>query len=111
MHKKLFITAFLILFSSSLCASDKLSNVTIDGNKRVSDETIKVYGDIQIDEKIDEAKINNILKRLYETNFFEDVQIKFDNNILAIRVKEFPVINQLILIGEPNSRIKEQVRR
>ena len=111
MHKKLFITAFLILFSSSLCASDKLNNVTIDGNKRVSDETIKVYGDIQIDEKIDEAKINNILKRLYETNFFEDVQIKFDNNILAIRVKEFPVINQLILIGEPNSRIKEQVRK
>ncbi len=111
MHKKLFITAFLILFSSSLNANDKLSNITIDGNKRVSDETIKVYGDIQIDERIDEAKINNILKRLYETNFFEDVQIKFDNNILAIRVKEYPVINQLILIGEPNSKIKEQVKK
>ena len=111
MHKKLFITVFLILFSSSLNANDKLSNITIDGNKRVSDETIKVYGDIQIDERIDEAKINNILKRLYETNFFEDVKIKFDNNILAIRVKEYPVINQLILIGEPNSKIKEQVKK
>ena len=64
MFKKLIIIGFCTLFLSSVGAAVKLQNLIINGNERVSDETIKIYGNIKINEIIDEAEINNILKRL-----------------------------------------------
>ena len=74
--------------------------MVIEGNKRVSDETIKVYGEIEINKDFSENDINNVLNNLYSTNFFEDVKINLNNNKLIISLKEYPVINQLILVGE-----------
>ena len=75
MFKKLILVVFCTLFLSVASAAVKLQNVIINGNERVSDETIIIYGDIKLNEIIDEAKYD-ILKKLYETNFFEDVKIK-----------------------------------
>ena len=50
------------------------------------------------------------MKNLFETNFFEDVSVKIENKILKVKVKEYPVINQLIFVGEPSNRIKDQIK-
>ena len=50
--------------------------------------------------RFSENDINNVLNNLYSTNFFEDVKINLNNNKLIISLKEYPVINQLILVGE-----------
>ena len=60
---------------------------------------------------INENEINKILKNLYSTNFFENVDVSFSNNILKISLKEYPVINQLILIGEKSNGIKKQIKK
>ena len=111
MFKKLIIIGFCTLFLSSVGAAVKLQNLIINGNERVSDETIKIYGNIKINEIIDEAEINNILKRLYETNFFEDVKIKLENNTLRLELKEYPVINQLLIVGEPSQKVKDELKK
>ena len=74
MIKKFFLLLTLILFSVNLRA-EVVKDIDIIGNKRVSDETIKIYGKIKVNENIDEKKLNEILKNLYSTNFFEDVNI------------------------------------
>ena len=43
--------------------------------------------------------LNESLKNLYKTNFFELVEFKLDNNDLTIIVKEYPVIEQIIVNG------------
>ena len=87
MIKNLIISITLILTfltQNSFSASNK---IIIEGNNRVSDETIKVYGNINLDKNINEPEINKILKKLYETNFFEDVKVFLDGNILKLMLK------------------------
>ena len=67
------------------------------------------YGDIKLNEEINENKLNLILKNLYSTEFFEDVKLRIDKGTLFISLKEYPIINQLILVGEPSNRIKNNI--
>ena len=50
------------------------------------------------------------MNNLYSTNFFEDVKIKLNNNILEIQVKEYPVINQIFLVGEQRTALKNKFK-
>ncbi len=106
---KIFIIFFSLLFSFSASYAEVVKNLIIDGNKRISDETIKIYGGIEINKDYKDSDLDNILKDLYQTEFFEDVRIELNNNTLNITLKEYPFINQLIVIGEKNKRYKEQI--
>ena len=69
--KKILIPYFLI-FSILLCFSAKSENVekiTILGNERVSDETIKMFADIDINDNVNLQTLNNVLKN-YMTLIF-----------------------------------------
>ena len=91
---------FLILFFlSSHSFSDILNKIEIIGNDRISDETIKLFIKVELKDEINDVKLNEILKDLYETNFFENVNIKFLNNILKISVSEHPIIQKVIYEG------------
>jgi len=106
-----FLINILVLFLVyNPLKSEIVNNLEITGNKRVSSETIKIYGDIDLTKDLDEKSLNNILKNLFETNFFEDVSVKIENKTLKVKVKEYPVINQLIFVGEPSNRIKDQIK-
>lgn len=100
-----------IFFASYSYANETKNKIEINGNERISKETIIIYGNIKQDETLSEAQINVILKNLYETNFFEDVKIKVENDILKIDLKEYPVINQLILVGEASTKIKDELKK
>ena len=55
--------------------------IEVLGNDRISDETIKLFISVNINDDINDDKLNKILKDLYETNFFENVSLKLDNQI------------------------------
>ena len=105
----LYLTAFF--FFSSLALAESVNKINISGNKRVSDETVKIYGDIDISEDISEAKLDNILKNLYSTNFFKDVKVSIKDNNLFIDLKEYPFVNQLIIVGEKSNNLKDQIKK
>lgn len=106
------ITFILILFFHlSYLNAEVVKEIQISGNQRVSDETVKVYGDIEINKNYNELDLNNILKNLNSTNFFEDIKISLKQNILKIDLVEYPVINQLILVGEPSKKYAEQIKK
>ena len=103
------ILSYLIIIS--VAKSDIINEIIIDGNKRVSDETIKVYGNFNIKDNITESDVNKIIRNLYSTNFFENVEISFSNNILKINLSEYPIINQLIIIGEKKKARIDQIKK
>ena len=104
--RKLLFTTLIYLFYSLPTMAEVVNKINISGNSRVSNETIKIYGDIKINENYTEQDLNRILNNLFSTNFFEDVQVELSNNTLNIKLIEHPVINQLILIGEPSNKYK-----
>ncbi len=104
---KIVITYFF-MFNFSLNA-EVVNELIISGNKRVSDETIKVYGGIEIGKNYDEKDLDNIIRDLYGTEFFENVDIDLQNGKLKINLKEYSIVNQLIILGEDSKRFKEQI--
>ena len=104
------LITFFLLFSSLLKA-EIVQELEINGNKRVSEETIKVYGEIKsLNSDFSQFDLDNILNNLYSTNFFEDITIKILNKKLVIDLVEYPLINEIILIGEDNTGIKKKIR-
>ena len=79
--KKL-ITIIYLLFLNNFLSAEIIKKIEISGNERVSEETVKVYGDISINQNVDNLKINEIIKNLYSTNFFEDINVTVSNNTL-----------------------------
>ena len=61
------LVAILLLITTN-ARSEVVKDLVINGNKRVSDETIVVYGGIQINQDYSEEGINKILKNLYAAN-------------------------------------------
>ena len=108
---KLIIIFILFFFHTSFAQAEIVKEVKIQGNKRVSDETIKIYGDIITNKNYSEQDLNKILNNLYSTNFFDDVEINLINGVLKINLKEYPVINQLVILGEPSKRYKDQIAK
>ena len=108
MHK-LFIILFLSCFYHGFLQAEVIKKIEISGNKRVSSETIKAYGDININKDYSEEDLNKIITNLYSTNFFEGVKIKLSNGILIVQVKEYPVINDLIILGEASKKYREKI--
>ena len=47
-----------------------------------------MFSQVKIGMNYEEKEINNILKLLYETNFFRDIKVSLDNKNLIITVKE-----------------------
>ena len=103
---QIFFIFFILTFPLK---AENIESIIINGNKRVSDETIKIYGEIDKINKYSEKNSNKILKNLYETGFFENVEVKYEKNILIINLKEYPIINQLVLIGEKSQKFKDEI--
>ena len=96
----LFKSFFLILlFLSSHAFSNSLNKIEIIGNDRISDETIKLFISTDINDEINDSTLNKILKDLYETDYFEDVIVSFEKNILSIKVVENPIIENIYYKG------------
>ena len=110
MIKKLLTLIYLTLFFVPIKA-EVLKELIIEGNKRISVETIKVYGDIKINKDYSEEDINKILTGLYSTNFFKNIELDFKNNKLKILVEEFPLVNQIIISGEDKKSLNEQIKK
>jgi len=100
--------SFLIILNLNAAV---ITEIKIEGNNRISNETIKVYGGIKLNENVDSKKINQILNDLYSTDFFEDVNINQKNGVLNIKVKEYPIVNQLVIRGEKRTSIKEEIKK
>ena len=89
--------------------SEIVKNIEILGNERVSNETILMFSDVNINDDLTENRINSILKSLYETNFFKDVSVSFNLSKLSITVIENPIIQSIIYNGIKSDTLKEKI--
>jgi len=106
MKKLFFIFAFIFLFATNI-NSEIIKNIEIYGNVRISDETIILFSEIKKNQDLKNENLNHIIKKLYTTNFFKDINVTFSDGILKINVKENPVVQALEFKGIKNKRILE----
>ena len=74
-----------------------ISNIIIVGNNRVTNSTILSYADVAKGDLFNSSLVQNVIKNLYNTNYFDDISVTVRFNDLIIKVKEKPIISEIIL--------------
>ena len=103
---KILILYFLLIFP---VLSKNFNEILINGNIRISEETIKLFSDIPEDTDFNENSLNLILKNLYKTGFFKDVELKIKDNKLIINVVENPIIQTTFIEGVKTNKIEKAI--
>ena len=97
--KLIIFTISIFILLTSLLVAKPIYELIIKGNERISSETIKVFSGFNKGDDVNQNDLNDIIKSLYETNFFENVTIEIVNNNLIITVKENPIIQEVVIEG------------
>ena len=103
------IIPFIFFFIFTLAKAENIKKIEVNGNDRISNNTILMFSNVSVGDKLNAIDTNTILKNLYETNFFKDVEINLDNNILKINVTEFPIVQNVSIEGIKSKKIKDQI--
>ena len=104
--KIIVIFSFLLSFANA----ETLKKFEISGNKRISDQTIIIFSEIKINEEITKTKLDEVIKRLYKTSFFKDINLSFENQTLFLKVEENPIIEKLEITGIKKQSLVEFIK-
>lgn len=95
------ISKFFIIFFflTQLVFAELIENIEVQGNQRVSSQTVILFSNLKIGDVYSENLINQSIKDLYETGFFNQIDIKFNNGVTVIDLIENPIIEKLEIFG------------
>ena len=107
--KKIPFIFLIYLFFFNYANSEILKNIEISGNKRISKETVLVLGNIEIGKDLNSSELNYSLKKLYDTNFFENINYSLNNGLLKIFLVENPIIEEINITGIKKKSFTKQI--
>ena len=96
-------TLVLLLFAA-VSQAFVITDVRVEGLQRISAGT--VFGSIpyNVGDNVDDEGLRRIIRALFQTEYFDDVKVGRDGNVLLIIVKERPTIDSIEFEG--NKAIK-----
>ncbi len=99
MFKQINFLSILFILLHLTANAEVIKDFKITGNDRVSKNTIINFTDLKKGDDVSASNLNKSLKLIYETNFFENLEISISNNIVLINVKEYPIIQKIEIKG------------
>lgn len=102
---KSFFYVLLISLSCVYGEGQKVSQINIQGNNRIENQTIISYLPIKVGDTVDIDSLDQCLKTLFDTGYFHDVKVHREGSTIVIQVEENPVINKISYEG--NDKVKD----
>jgi len=106
MKRSLVLSSLLLL---SLQAQ-KIEDIQFDGLVHISPEIAEEIIGIHAGETLDEAKIDESIKKLYAQKYFEDIWVDEDAGVLRYHIKEKPIISKVNLSGYSQDKTEETLQ-
>ena len=105
-----FFLFFLIFFSKIIFANAEIiKSITVNGNDRITDQTVIIFANVDIGDDLIKDDLNDIIKNLYETDFFNNVSVNLTNNILTINLIENKLVQSVEINGVKNKKLKQSL--
>ncbi|MES9906801.1 MAG: outer membrane protein assembly factor BamA [Sedimenticola sp.] len=76
-----------------------IEDIRVEGLQRISAGTVFNYLPIKIGQEIESVETGSVIRALYKTDFFKDVRLERDGNVLVIFVNERPAIAKIDIKG------------
>ncbi|MDX1924062.1 MAG: outer membrane protein assembly factor BamA [Rickettsiaceae bacterium] len=97
------ILATSILYSQ-VSLAESVKQIHVEGNHRMERSSIINYLSLKNGQEYTKEKEQESIKRLYDTNLFDDIKIFYSSGLVKVFVKETPLVTKVLING--NSRIK-----
>ena len=94
-----------LLLSFSTLKAEIYKEIKVEGNERLSVETIIMFSGLNLSYDVTVNDLNTSIKKLYKTNYFKDIKITQKNKILTIKIIENPIIQSIKINGIKNKTI------
>lgn len=105
--KRLLVVFALVLAATPVFAqSFRISDIRLEGLQRVSASPVFAAMPVQVGEEIDREDIREIVRSLFATGFFTNIQVAREGNVLIVILQERPSIKKLTIDG--NKAIKTE---
>ena len=101
--------SFFFVCSNSF--SQVLEKIIVKGNERVPKETIVMFSELKLGEKLINIDKNKILKNIYNSNFFENVSVQISDKNIIITLIELPIVQNIEIKGIKAKKNKELVEK
>jgi outer membrane protein insertion porin family len=102
--------AALSLSLTTLASSFVVEKIQIDGLKRIKRGTVLNYLPVRVGQTLNTEETSGILKALYDTGFFSDIDVDRQGNTLLIKVEESPTVGALTVSGNKSIPTKDLLK-
>jgi outer membrane protein insertion porin family len=104
------LAAVLLLgFCAASAAQDALivRDIRVEGLQRISEGTVFNYLPVNIGDRLDQQRVQEALRAVYATEFFRDVELRWDDGTLVIAVAERPSIESFTITGNKDIKTED----
>ena len=100
LYKRIALVVLIATISlPTLAESFRLQDIQVEGLERIEAGTVFTYLPVKVGDQLDERQTANIIRTLFKTGFFKDIQLRREGNILVVVVKERPAIASISFDG------------
>jgi outer membrane protein insertion porin family len=97
----LLLSAAVLVSPAALAqtGSFTVEDIRLQGLQRVSAGTVFNALPVRVGEPVDQARVRDIIRSLFDAGYFSDVRVLRDGNVLVIRLEERPAIESISIEG------------
>ncbi|WP_430010118.1 outer membrane protein assembly factor BamA, partial [Methylophaga lonarensis] len=110
MKKLLPFLAFWLLSSVALAEPFIIQDIRVEGLQRISAGTVFNYLPVRVGDELTENDARGIIRSLFKSKYFSDVQLERQDGILVIKVAERPAISSIEFVGNKDIDSNELLR-
>ena len=100
---KILFLSFLALFMWSIQSTAleefEVTDIQVNGIQRISAGTIFNYLPIKVGDFVDDNEVNEAIKALFETGFFQDIELSREGGVLIVDIVERPTVASIEFSG------------
>ena len=96
---KYFLFSLIFFAKITFVNAEIIKLISVSGNERITDDTVVIFSDINIGDDLSSNDLNKIIEKLYQTDFFKDVSVNLNDNILVINVTENNLVQSIEING------------
>ncbi|MDT8398094.1 MAG: outer membrane protein assembly factor BamA [Pseudomonadales bacterium] len=91
---------------TAFAQSFTISDIRVEGLQRITAASVFGLLNVNVGDEIDDEDINRIIRDVFASDFFENIEVLREDNVLIIRVQERPSISAIEIDG--NKMIKTE---